>query len=95
MVYLDFVIEHSDKNNKDINKVNIFEKILVASQRARGLANDQTPVLDELLKHKCTSVAIYEINHNLIIPLIKDEKYKDIEHSDQYDDYDDEEEEGV
>ena len=63
MDYLDFIEEHQ----KD-TLLNLFQKVLVASNRAKDLFEGKTSKLEKEKNenHKPTTIAIYEINHNLI-----------------------------
>ncbi|KAK3608909.1 hypothetical protein CHS0354_006950 [Potamilus streckersoni] len=79
MDYLDFVVEHSGKKNKHSQKLTLFERVLLGSKRARDLYDGKTLTVAGLRVHKPTSAAVYELNHNKITPVVKEQKYAEEE----------------
>lgn len=89
MDYLDFVEEY--KTQKEIT---LFEKILVATERAKDLTEGRAPKMEESEPHKPTTVAIYEITQKLIDPEIHeitDDEMDDYNLADLDDDDDEDE----
>lgn len=65
MNYLEFVEEHTEKKT-----LNVFEKIMVSVSRAKGLSEDRQTKVPSPGRHKPISLALYEVNQNLIQPVI-------------------------
>ncbi|MGK0288874.1 MAG: DNA-directed RNA polymerase subunit K/omega [bacterium] len=84
MNYLDFIEGH--KTNRSYN---LFEKVLIAKARAKDLYDGKTTQLVNIENRKKTAVALYELSHDYIQPLIRDASEVEVEP--EFENFDEEE----
>ena len=68
MEYFKFVEDYQKKHS-----INKFERVLVASKRAKDILEGKKPLVDPD-EHKATSLAQFEVNNSLIDYVIKDKE---------------------
>lgn len=74
LTYLDFIEEYKKETS-----INLFEKVLIASDRAKDIYFGKTPCIkeEEYKGHKPISIALYETLNNYVEPkILTKEKYE-------------------